>query len=77
MQSSGGDHPAKIFNAIMSTALQDIKVSSFEIPKGYKEDRKKDKPEKEEKESKEDRKKREKEEKKKDKDKKPGKGKGK
>ena len=75
MQSSGGDHPAKIFNAIMSTALQDIKVSSFEIPKGYKEDRKKDKPEKEEKESKEDRKKREKEEKKKDKDKKPGKGK--
>lgn len=84
MQSSGGDHPAKIFNTIMSNALQDIKVSSFEIPKGYKEEGKKDKPDKEEKESKEDRKKREKEEKKKDKedrkkekDKKTGKGKGK
>lgn len=83
MQSSGGNHPAKIFNAIMSNALQDVKVSSFEIPKGYKEDEKKQKSDKKEKENKKDNKKkdkeekkkeREKEKKKKDKDKKPGKG---
>ena len=87
MESSGGNHPARIFNAIMSKALEDVKISSFEVPKGYKEDVKKDKPRKDEKESKEYPRKREKEEKKrekdkkkkddknKDKDKKPNKGK--
>ena len=87
MESSGGNHPARIFNAIMSKALEDVKISSFEVPKGYKEDIKKDKPRKDEKESKEYPRKREKEEKKrekdkkkkddknKDKDKKPNKGK--
>ncbi len=68
MQSSGGEHPANIFKTIMSSALQDIKVSSFEIPKGYKEDKKQEKPDKEDKESKEERKKREKEEKKREKE---------
>ncbi|MGB3366882.1 MAG: PBP1A family penicillin-binding protein [Acidaminobacteraceae bacterium] len=40
MQSSGGNHPAKIFNAIMSSALENVKISSFEIPKNYKEEEK-------------------------------------
>lgn len=39
MQSSGGDHPAKIFKAIMSSALKNIKISSFERPKNYKEEK--------------------------------------
>ena len=51
MQSSGGDHPAKIFKAIMSNALQDIEVSYFEMPKDYKEE-KKEKPAKEQKDNK-------------------------
>ncbi|WNF38628.1 PBP1A family penicillin-binding protein [Bacillaceae bacterium IKA-2] len=33
MESSGGDHPAKIFQAIMSKALQDIAITSFLEPK--------------------------------------------
>ena len=41
MQSSGGDHPAKIFKAIMLNALQNTKASSFEIPKNFKEEGKK------------------------------------
>lgn len=68
MQSSGGNHPANIFKSIMSIALQDIKASSFEIPKGYKEEKKNEKPEKESKEDKKDKKKKEKEQKKKEKD---------
>ena len=77
MESSGGSHPANIFKSIMSNSLEDIKVSSFEIPKDYKEERKKDKSKKEDKESKKDRKKREKEEKKKEKEDKKDRKKGK
>ena len=39
MHSSGGNHPAKIFQSIMSLALKDIPISNFEIPKGYKEEK--------------------------------------
>lgn len=39
MQSSGGDHPAKIFKSIMMAALQDTEASSFEVPKGFKEEK--------------------------------------
>ena len=44
MQSSGGSHPAKIFKAIMSMALKDTPVSSFEIPAGYRNEVKKPDP---------------------------------
>lgn len=38
MQSSGGNHPAKIFQTIMSAALQNTAITEFEIPKDYKEE---------------------------------------
>jgi len=43
--SSGGNHPAKIFYAIMSKALENEDLSQFTRPKGYKEEetKKKDK----------------------------------
>ncbi|MCD4714929.1 MAG: PBP1A family penicillin-binding protein [Clostridiales bacterium] len=43
MQSSGGSHPASIFQSIMTLSLENIPVSSFEKPKGYKDDPKPDK----------------------------------
>ena len=36
MKSSGGNHPAKIFQAIMSKALENTDVSEFKKPKNYK-----------------------------------------
>ena len=36
MDSSGGEHPAKIFKAIMSKALKNIPISSFTKPNDYK-----------------------------------------
>lgn len=44
MQSTGGNHPAKIFQAIMSKALQNKAVSSFMIPKNYQDEGKKVSP---------------------------------
>lgn len=38
MQSVGGSHPASIFQSIMLLSLENTPVTSFEIPKGYKED---------------------------------------
>lgn len=38
MQSAGGSHPASIFQSIMLKALENTPVSSFEKPKGFKED---------------------------------------
>ncbi len=35
MQSTGGTHPARIFQAIMTAALANRPVSSFEIPENY------------------------------------------
>ena len=35
MESSGGSHPAKIFQAIMSKALENTAVSAFPKPKNY------------------------------------------
>lgn len=50
MQSAGGQHPANIFKAIMSRALQGVRISSFERPKNYREERRRvmPPPEKEE-----------------------------
>lgn len=73
MKSSGGNHPANIFKAIMSNALEDIKVSSFEIPKNYKPEKKEKKGKKEEKKRNKDDKKREKDQKEKQKKKDKGK----
>lgn len=36
MQSTGGNHPAKIFRSIMTKALENTPVSAFVIPEGYK-----------------------------------------
>jgi penicillin-binding protein 2A len=36
MQSTGGNHPAKIFQAIMLKALENTSVSAFVKPEGYK-----------------------------------------
>ena len=41
MQSTGGNHPAKIFQAIMSKALQNTAISSFTMPKNYRDEGKK------------------------------------
>lgn len=43
MQSSGGSHPASIFQSIMTLSLENTPVSPFEKPKGYKDDPKPDK----------------------------------
>ncbi len=53
MESSGGNHPAKIFKVIMSQALENTESSDFEKPKNYKEPRKKDKKKKRDKKEKE------------------------
>ncbi|MDW7661779.1 MAG: PBP1A family penicillin-binding protein [Bacillota bacterium] len=45
MQSSGGSHPASIFQSIMTLSLENIPVSSFEKPKGFKDDAKPEKTE--------------------------------
>jgi penicillin-binding protein 2A len=39
MESTGGNHPAKIFQAIMSESLQNTAVSSFLKPKNFKEEK--------------------------------------
>ncbi len=44
MQSVGGSHPASIFQSIMLQSLENTPISSFEKPKGYKDE---GKPEKE------------------------------
>ncbi len=46
MESSGGSHPAKIFQTIMSKSLQNTVVSSFLEPKNSKDEGKKDEREK-------------------------------
>jgi len=38
MVTSGGNHPALVFQAIMPQTLQDIKISSFTKPKNFKEE---------------------------------------
>ncbi|QOY35541.1 transglycosylase domain-containing protein [Anaerobacillus isosaccharinicus] len=78
MESSGGNHPAKIFQAIMSNALQNIPISSFQIPKNYREDEKKESKETAPtgKEKNQEKDKNKKPGKGNDKEKKPGKGKG-
>ncbi|MBE0450930.1 MAG: PBP1A family penicillin-binding protein [Clostridia bacterium] len=38
MQSTGGSHPASIFQSIMTLSLENIPVTSFEKPKGFKDD---------------------------------------
>ncbi len=45
MQSTGGSHPASIFQSIMLISLENTPVSSFEKPKGYKDDTKPEKKE--------------------------------
>ncbi len=45
MQSTGGSHPASIFQSIMVKSLENTPVSTFEIPKGYKDDTKPEKKE--------------------------------
>jgi penicillin-binding protein 2A len=42
MQSTGGNHPAKIFRAIMLSALQNIAISPFPKPENYQEEGKKE-----------------------------------
>lgn len=78
MESSGGNHPAKIFQAIMSNALQNTPISSFQIPKNYREDEKKESKETapKGKEKNQEKDKNNKPGKGNDKEKKPGKGKG-
>lgn len=61
METTGGNHPAKLFQAIMADALKDVTPTPFEIPKNYREEREQQRP-KEEKDKKQ------------EKDKKPGKG---
>ncbi|MDQ0254801.1 penicillin-binding protein 2A [Evansella vedderi] len=39
MQSSGGNHPARIFQAIMSESLEGVPVSDFRLPNGWKENK--------------------------------------
>lgn len=73
MESSGGTHPAKIFQAIMSKALQNTAISSFPKPKNFKDDEKKESKEKGKKSGKDNDKNNDNDN---DKDKKPGKGKG-
>ena len=77
MVTSGGNHPAIIFQAIMSQSLEDTKISSFSKPKNFKEEIKNEKDEKPAKTDKNDDKKPDKEDKEdkedKDDDKKPGK----
>lgn len=46
MQSTGGSHPASIFQSIMSKSLENSPITSFEKPKGYKDDVKPGKKEK-------------------------------
>lgn len=46
MQSVGGSHPAGIFQSIMLISLENMPKSSFEKPKGYKEDKEEAKSEK-------------------------------
>lgn len=78
MESSGGNHPAKIFQAIMSNALQNTPISSFQIPKNYREEEKKESKETapKGKEKNQEKDKNNKPGKGNDKEKKPGKGKG-
>lgn len=57
MQSTGGNHPARIFQAIMLKALENTPVSEFVKPEGYKNA---EKPEKEKENGKSDKKKKKK-----------------
>jgi penicillin-binding protein 2A len=53
MHSTGGNHPAKIFQSIMLKSLKNTSATSFEIPKGYKDaDKSKKEDKKEEKKKK-------------------------
>ncbi|RXJ04290.1 PBP1A family penicillin-binding protein [Anaerobacillus alkaliphilus] len=49
MQTAGGNHPAKIFQAIMTTSLQNTMVTNFPKPENYREEVKPGKPAKEDK----------------------------
>ncbi|OIJ15519.1 penicillin-binding protein [Anaerobacillus arseniciselenatis] len=75
MSSTGGNHPAKIFQAIMSEALQNTEVRPFQKPVNYQDDFKNNQSKEKEQKEKE-KEKNEKELKEKAKDDRPGKGKG-